>query len=83
MDDLEFGNGSLKNPIQQVKRLTPENIEYFAESLNGTIENGILEFSISSHTHYAVAGDWLVLFDRGIDILVLTDKMFQRLYMSV
>jgi len=79
----ELNTVSLKNPIQLTKQLTTENIQYFAESLNGTVENGILEFHISSHVHYAVPGDWLVLFDRGIDILVFTDKMFQRLYKSV
>lgn len=79
----EFNNVSLKNPIQQTVQLTTENIEYFAQSLNGSAENGVLEFKISNHTHYALPGDWLVLFDRGIDILVFTDKMFQRLYKSI
>lgn len=83
MSDFDFNTASLKNPIQQVKQLTVDNIAYFAESLNGTLENGILTFSISNHTHHAIPGDWLVLFDRGRDILVFTDKMFQRLYMSV
>lgn len=79
----EFSNAALKNPIQQVKQLTIDNIQYFAESLNGTVENGVLEFKISNHTHYALPGDWLILFDRGIDILVFTDKMFQRLYKAI
>jgi hypothetical protein len=83
MSDLDFNTVSLKNPIQMSRQLTTENIVYFAESLNGTAENGILTFSISNHTHHAIPGDWLVLFDRGRDILVFTDKMFQRLYMSV
>jgi len=80
----EFNNVSLKNPIQQTVQLTTENISYFAESLNGTVdEAGILWFQISNHKHSALPGDWLVLFDRGRDILVFTDKMFQRLYKSV
>lgn len=79
----EFNNVSLKNPIQQTKQLTTDNIEYFAESLNGTLENGVLSFTISNHTLYAIPGDWLVLFDRGRDVIVFTDKMFQRLYKSV
>lgn len=82
--EMDFNNASLKNPVQQVKQLTAENIQYFAESLNGTVdESGILEFQISNHVHHAIPGDWLVLFDRGRDILVFTDKMFQRLYKSV
>jgi len=76
----ELNAVSLKNPIQLTKQLTVENIQYFADSLNGTVEEGVLKFQISNHIHYAVPGDWLVLFDRGIDILVFTDKMFQRLY---
>jgi hypothetical protein len=81
MSDLN--NATLKNPIQQTVRLTNENIQYYAEALNGTVEEGILNFQISNHPHVAIAGDWLVLFDRGRDILVFTDKMYQRLYKSI
>lgn len=80
---LDLNNASLKNPIQQIAQLTIDNIQYAAESLNGTVNEGVLEFQISNHKHYALPGDWLVLFDRGQDILVFTDKMFQRLYKSV
>lgn len=79
----DFDTVSLKNPIQQTKQLTSDNIQYFADSLNGTLEEGVLKFQISNHTLYALPGDWLVIFDRGQDILVFTDKMFQRLFKSV
>lgn len=80
---MEFNTVSLKNEIQQAVKLSNENIQEAAESLDGTLEEGILTFQTSNHVHHAIAGDWLVLFDRGIDILVLTDKMFQRLFQSV
>lgn len=70
------------NPVQQAVQLTTENIEYFAENLNGSAEEGVLKFQISNHVHYAVPGDWLVLFDRGRDILTFTDKMYKRLLQS-
>ena len=81
--NIEFKAGALKNPVQQIIQLDNENLEYFRESLNGTLEDGVLRFQISNHPHYAIAGDWLVLFDGGRDILVFTNKMFQRLFKSV
>lgn len=80
---MEFNTVKLKNETQLALRVNIENIEELASSLNGTIEDGILKFQISNHIHYVLPGDWVVLFDRGRDILVFTDKMFQRLYMSV
>lgn len=62
-------------------RLTEENISEAAESLNGTLENGILTFEISNHTLRGLVGDWLVIF--GTDIHIFTDKYFQRNYISV
>jgi hypothetical protein len=67
------------NPVQQAVQLTTDNIEYFAENLNGSVEEGVLKFQISNHVHLAIPGDWLVLFDKGRDILTFTDKMYKRL----
>lgn len=74
---------SLKNPVQQAIRLTNDNIVEVTESLNGTLEEGVLSFTLSKHKHFAIAGDWLVLFDGGIDALVFSDKMFQRIYSGI
>lgn len=80
---MEFNTVKLKNETQLALKIDADNIEEVASSLNGTIEDGVLKFQISNHVHYALIGDWVVLFDRGRDILIFTDKMFQRLYMSV
>jgi hypothetical protein len=80
---IEFTEVELINPVQQAVQLTNENIEYFAESLNGQIdENGLMSFQISNHVHFCIAGDWLVLFDRGRDILKFSDKMYKRLFQN-
>lgn len=77
---MNFSEASLKEPIQQVVQLTDENLAEAAENLNGTLEDGILSFQLSNHPHFAIAGDWLVLFSGGIDALVFTDKMYKRIY---
>ena len=77
---MNFSEASLKEPVQQVVQLTDDNLAKAAENLNGTLEDGILKFQLSNHPHFAIAGDWLVLFSGGIDALVFTDKMYQRLY---
>ena len=80
---LVFNTVSLKNDIQQTIKVSEDNIQELAESLNGTVEEGVMSFQISNHKHFVLVGDWLVLFDRGRDILVFTDKMYQRLFKSV
>lgn len=80
---LVFNTVSLKNDIQQAIKVDEDNIDELAESLNGTIENGVVSFKISNHEHYFIVGDWIILFDRGRDILTFSDKMFQRLFKSV
>lgn len=80
---LNFNTVELKNSTLMAIRVTADNIEELNESLNGTLENGIMTFKISKHEHQVLVGDWLVLFDRGRDILRFTDKMFQRLFKSV
>lgn len=77
---MNFSEATLKEPVQQVVQLTDENLAEAAENLNGTLEDGILKFQLSDHPHFAIAGDWLVLFSGGIDALVFTDKMYQRIY---
>lgn len=77
---MNFSEASLKEPVQQVVQITDDNIAELAENLNGTLEDGILKFQLSSHQHLAIAGDWLVLFSGGIDALVFTDKMYKRIY---
>jgi len=77
---MDLINVVLKNKTQQAVQLTNDNIQEAAESLNGTVDEGILNFQISNHPHVAIATDWLVLFDGGRDILTFTDKMYQRLF---
>jgi hypothetical protein len=78
---MEFNTVQPKHLIHQAVQLTEENIQEAADSLNGTLENGILSFQISNHTLYGMAGDWLVIF--GTDVHIFTDKYFQRNYESV
>lgn len=67
--------------VHQAVQLTEENLPKAAASLNGTLENGILSFTISNHTLYGMAGDWLVIF--GTDVHVYTDKYYKRNYPQV
>jgi hypothetical protein len=78
---MEFNTVAPKHTVHRAVQLTPENLEEAAESLNGKLEDGILEFQISNHVLHAIAGDWLVIF--GTDVHVYTDKYFQRNYESV
>ena len=80
---LNFNTVALKNDTMLAIKVTADNIQELSESLNGTLENDIMTFKISNHEHIVLIGDWLVLFDRGRDILRFTDKMFQRLFKSV
>lgn len=80
---LNWNTAEFKNPTLMVMKVTAENFEELTESLNGTIIEGVMSFQISNHNHFVMVGDWIVLFDRGRDILVFTDKMFQRLIKSV
>lgn len=78
---MEFNTVTPKHQIHRAVRLTDENLQEAADSLNGTVEDGTLTFQISNHTLYGLAGDWLVIF--GTDVHVFTDKYFQRNYQSV
>lgn len=78
---MEFNAVTPKHKIHRTVRLTPENLQEAADSLNGTLEDGILTFQISNHTIHGLAGDWLVIF--GTDVHIYTDKYFQRNYDSV
>ncbi len=80
---LNFNTVGFKGTSITALQITEENIEEFAESLNGKVTEGVLSFQISNHPHYAITGDWVVLFNRGIDILTFSNKMFQRLFKSV
>lgn len=80
---LNFGTTALKNETMLSLRVTEDNFEEVVTSLNGSTEDGVASFKISNHTHYFMVGDWIVLFDRGRDILTFTDKMYQRLFKSV
>ena len=80
---LVFNTVSLNNDIQQTLRISEDNILELAESLNGILVEGVMSFQISNHKHYVMVGDWVVLFDRGRDVLIFTDKMYQRLFKSV
>lgn len=78
---MEFNTVTPKHTIHRAVQLTNENIGQAALDLNGTVEDGILTFTISNHTIHGLPGDWLVLF--GTDVHVFTDKYFQRNYQSV
>lgn len=78
---MDFNLATPKYTIHQVTQLTNENIEQAAQELNGTVENGILTFTISNNTLRGIAGDWLVIF--GTDVHIYTDKYFQRNYDSI
>jgi hypothetical protein len=78
---MEFNTVSPKHTVHRAVRLTDENLQEAADSLNGKVEDGTLTFEISNHTLYGLAGDWLVIF--GTDVHVYTDKYFQRNYQSV
>ena len=75
---MQWDTAEVKFKTHRVMRITDENIREIADSLNGTLENGILTFNISNHTLRGIAGDWLVIF--GTDIQIYTDKYFQRNY---
>lgn len=78
---MDFQTVIPKHTIHQAVQLTDDNLQEAADSLNGTLENGILTFQISNHVIHGIAGDWLVIF--GTDIHIYTDKYFQRNYPSV
>jgi hypothetical protein len=75
---MEFSVVTPKHTVHRAAQLTPENLQEAAESLNGTVEDGILTFQISNHVIHGLAGDWLVIF--GTDVHVYTDKYYQRNY---
>lgn len=64
-------------------QLTADNIEDFAKSLNGRLEEGILVFEVHNWTHRAIIGDWIVVFLPSGDLLTFTDKFFKRNFGSV
>lgn len=78
---MDFNVVTPKYTIHQAVRLTADNLEQAAQELNGTVEDGILTFTISNHTIHGLAGDWLVIF--GTDVHIYTDKYFQRNYEEV
>lgn len=75
---MDFTVVTPKHTVHRALRITNENIAEVAESVNGTVENGVLKFTISNHDIYGLAGDWLVIF--GTDVHIYTDKYFQRNY---
>jgi hypothetical protein len=75
---MDFVVVTPKHTVHRAVRLTNENIQEAAVSLNGTVEDGVLKFTISNHDIYGLAGDWLVIF--GTDVHVYTDKYYQRNY---
>lgn len=75
---MDFTVVTPKHTVHRAVRLTNENIQEAATSLNGTVEDGVLKFTISNHDLYGIAGDWLVIF--GTDVHIYTDKYFQRNY---
>lgn len=78
---MEFNTVTPKHTVHRAVRLTTENLQEAAESLNGTVDEGILTFQISNHVIHGLAGDWLVIF--GTDVHIYTDKYFQRNYKSL
>lgn len=78
---MKFDTAEVKFKTHRVVRLTDENIQEAADDLNGTLEDGILTFQISSRTLRGIAGDWLVIF--GTDVQIYTDKYYQRNYIAV
>lgn len=75
---MEFITVTPKHTSHRAVRITNENIDEIAESVNGTVEEGVLRFTISNHDLYGIAGDWLVIF--GTDVHIYTDKYMQRNY---
>lgn len=75
---MDFAVVTPKHTVHRALRITNENIDEVAESVNGTVEDGVLKFTISNHDIYGIAGDWLVIF--GTDVHIYTDKYFQRNY---
>lgn len=75
---MEFQTVTPKHLVHQAVQLTNENIEQAAQELNGTVENGILTFTISNRSLHGIAGDWIVTF--GTDVHVYTDKYYHRNY---
>lgn len=60
-------------------QITAENIDSWAESLNGTVSEGEISFQIHKWTHHAGIGDWVVLFLPRGDVQVYSDSMFHRI----
>lgn len=75
---MDFTVVTPKHTVHRAVRITDENIGEIAESVNGTVEDGVLKFTISNHNIYGLAGDWLVIF--GTDVHIYTDKYYQRNY---
>lgn len=75
---MDFAVVTPKHTVHRALRLTNENIDEVAASINGTVEDGVLKFTISNHDIYGIVGDWLVIF--GTDVQIYTDKYFQRNY---
>lgn len=78
-DKVELKLATLKGFIQ-TDQVTVENINDWAESLNGTVEEGILTFMIDDYTHRAIPGDWIVVYRPSGDLLVFPNKFFNRLH---
>ena len=77
-DKVELKHVTLKG-FMQADQVTLDNIQDFAESLNGTIDNGMLLFEIHKHPHIVLPGDWVVFFSPHGDVQVYTDSMFNRI----
>lgn len=66
--------------FMQTDQVTVENINDWAASLNGTVDEGILTFKIDDYTHRAIPGDWIVIYRPSGDLLVFPPKFFNRLH---
>lgn len=60
-------------------QVSDENLDELVLALDGQINEGVLEFSVSGYQWFAYTGDWILLYDTG-DVQILSDKMFNRLY---
>lgn len=76
-----FTSVALKSSLASA-RVTSDNIYDLAAEMNGTVVEGILDFSVSGFDWLAWEGDWILRYSTG-DVQVITDKMFNRLYMAV
>lgn len=81
---LNFNTVDFKGTSIQALKIANDNISELAVSLNGKIdEGGMLTFTLGDRNLYGFEGDWIILFDRGIDALIFSEDNFQRLFKSI